>query len=62
MSDGQETVDMRAVCEGDASENQATTVYRRKWAAKQECEELKGGVWLDPVQALMKRGQTSTVM
>ena len=26
---------------------------KKKWAAKHECEELKGGVWLDPIQALL---------
>ena len=34
---------------------QAKTVYWEKWAAKHEWEELKEGVWLEPIQALLRR-------
>ena len=27
----------------------------KKWAAKHECEELKEGVWLGPVQAMLTK-------
>ena len=37
---------------------QAKTVNWKKWAAKHECEELKEGVWLEPIQALLKRKAT----
>ena len=30
---------------------QARTVYWKKWAAKHQCEELKEGVWPEPLQA-----------
>ena len=44
---------------------QARTVCCKKWAAKHDCEELKGGAWLEPIQAVLRRdremegGQTS---
>ena len=34
---------------------QARMVYWRKWAAKHECDELKEGVWLDPMRAVLRR-------
>ena len=34
---------------------QARSTYRRKWAAKQEYEELKEGIWLEPALALLRR-------
>ena len=30
-------------------------VHLKKWAAKHECEELKEGVWLEPIQAMLRR-------
>ena len=30
-------------------------VYWKKWAAAHECEELKEGVWLEPIQATLQR-------
>ena len=53
MFEGQETVDMRAVCPQDVKKmllRQARTVYCRKWAAKHERVEFKQGVWLEPLQ------------
>ena len=38
--------------------NQAKLVYWKKWAAKRECEELKDGVWLEPIQAMLRRMTT----
>ena len=34
---------------------QARTVCWKKWAAKHVCEELKGGAWLEPIQAVLWR-------
>ena len=39
---------------------QARSVYWRKWAAKHECEELKEGVWLEPIQAMLRRKTNET--
>ena len=33
---------------------QARMVSWKKWAAKHECEELKEGVWLEPIQAVLR--------
>ena len=54
-------VDVRMVCPQDAQDwknmllTQAMMVVWRKWAAKHECEELRGGVWLEPIQAVLRR-------
>ena len=37
---------------------QAKLVYWKKWATKRECEELKDGVWLEPIQAMLRRMTT----
>ena len=34
---------------------QAKMVYWKKLAEKHECEELKEGVWSDPIQAMLCR-------
>ena len=34
---------------------QARMVHWKKWAAEHECEELKEGAWLNPVQAMLRR-------
>ena len=57
MFEGQETVDVRVVCPQDVKKmlrRQTTTVYWRRWPAKHECEELKEGVSLDPIQAMLR--------
>ena len=49
---------MRVVCLHDVKKmllKQARMVYRKKWAAKHECEDVKEGVWLEPVQAMSRR-------
>ena len=54
--EGQGRVHMRVVCPQDVKKmllRQAIMVHWRKWAAKHECEELKG-VWLDPIQAMLR--------
>ena len=33
----------------------ARTVYRKKWAAKHEQEELQEGAWIDPAPVLLRR-------
>ena len=56
--EGQVAVDMRVACPQDVKKmllKQARMVYWKKWAAKHECEELKEGVWLEPIQALLRR-------
>ena len=53
--EGQVAVGMRVVCLQDVKKmllKQARMVYRKKWAAKHECEELQEGVWLEPIQAM----------
>ena len=35
--------------------NHARVVDWKRWAAKHECEELKVGVWLEPIQAMLRR-------
>ena len=55
LFEGQVVVDMRVVCQ-DVKKTllkQARKVYWKKWAAKGEHEELKEGVWLDPIQAIL---------
>ena len=34
---------------------QAQKVHWQKWAARHECEELSEGVWLEPIQTMLKR-------
>ena len=49
LFEGQVAVYMRVVCPQDVKNmlvKQARMVYRKRWAAKHECEELKEGVWL----------------
>ena len=51
-------VDMRVVCPQDVMKmllKQARMVDWKKSAAKSEHEELKGGVSLDPIQAMLRR-------
>ena len=58
MFDGQETVDMRVVCPQGVKKmllTQARTVYWRRWTVRHECEDLKEGVWLDIIQAMLRR-------
>ena len=46
------------VCPQDVKKKllkQARMVHRPQWAAKPECEELKEGVWLGAIQALLRR-------
>ena len=55
--EGQVRVDMRYVCPKDVKKmflGQAST-YWRKWAAKQENEELKEGIWLESALALLRK-------
>ena len=58
MLEGQVAVDMRVVCPHDVKKvllKQARMVYWMKWAATHECEELKERVWLEPIQATLRR-------
>ena len=34
---------------------QTKKVFRKKWAAKREYEELKEGIWLEPALALLRK-------
>ena len=55
--EGQVAVDMRVVCPHDVSKmplTRARMVCGKRWAAKHECEELKDGVLLEPVQAVLR--------
>ena len=49
---------MRVVCPPDVKNmvllKQARAVNWKKWAAKHECEELKEGVWLELIQAMLR--------
>ena len=54
----QTEVDVRTVCPQDARQvklKQARQAYWKRWAAKHEHEELKEGVWLEPIEALMRK-------
>ena len=56
--EGEARVDMRYVCPKDVKKmllQRARTVHWKKWAAKHEIEELKEGVWLEPVLALLRK-------
>ena len=58
LFEGQVAVDMTVICLQDVKkmlQEQARKGYWKKWAAKHECEELKVGVWLEPIQALLRR-------
>ena len=49
---------MRVVCAQDVKNmllKQARMVYWKRWAAKHECEKSKDGVWLVPIQAMLRR-------
>ena len=49
---------MRLVCPKDFKKmlvQSSRSVYWKKWAAKHEYEELKGGVWLEPGLALLRK-------
>ena len=51
-------VDIRVFCPQDAKKmflKQARTVYWKRWAAKDICEELKEEVWLEPIQVMLRR-------
>ena len=48
----------RVVCPQDVKKvllKQAKMVCWKSWAAKHACEELKEGVWLEPIQAVLRR-------
>ena len=58
LFEGQVAVDVRVVCPQDVKKmllKQAMMVYWKKRAAKHECEELKEGVSLEPIQAMLRR-------
>ena len=48
---------MRVVCPQDVQKMllKARMVHWKKWSAKHECEGLKEGFWLEPVQAMLRR-------
>ena len=49
---------MRFICPRDVKKmllKQVTTAYWKKCASRHECEELSRGVWLDPINALLRR-------
>ena len=51
-------MDVRFVCPQDVKKmflKQANTTYWKKWAAKHEDDELKEGVWFDPIKAMLRR-------
>ena len=68
MFKGHVAVDVRVVCPQDVTNmilEQARMVYWKRRAAKHKCDELKQGVWLEPIQSMLRRtkcGQTSTDM
>ena len=58
LFEGRAAVDMRVVCPQDVKSmllKQARMVYWKRWAAKHECEEMKEGVCLKPIQAVQRR-------
>ena len=61
LFEGQVAVTRRVVCPQDEKKDekmllkQARMVYRKKWAAKRQCEELKEELMLDPMQAILGR-------
>ena len=51
-------VDVRVVCPQDEEKlllKQAGLLCWKRWAAKNECEKLMERVWLDPIQAMLRR-------
>ena len=51
-------IDTKFVCPRDVKKmlvQTARSVYRKKWAAKHEYEEVKEGVWLEPAPALSRK-------
>ena len=48
---------MRLVCPQDVKKMllKQAGIYWKKWAATHECVELKEGVWLEPIQASLRR-------
>ena len=51
-------IDTKFVCPRDVKKmlvQRARSVYRKKWAAKHEYEEVKEGVWLEPAPALSRK-------
>ena len=58
MFEGQVALDMRVVCPQDVKKmlvQRARMVCWKRWAAKHECEGLKDGVWLEPIQPVLRR-------
>ena len=56
--EGEVRIDMRYVCPKDVKKmllQRARTVNWKKWAAKHEYEELKEGIRLEPVLALLRK-------
>ena len=64
LFEGHVALDMRVVCpqnvKKDASETSQDGLYWKSWAANHKGEELKEGVWLEPVRAML-RGKTNEV-
>ena len=57
LFEGQVSADMRVVCQQSVKNmlpEPATMVRWKKWAAKHECEALKAGACLEPIQALVR--------
>ena len=51
-------MDTRVVCQQHVIKEflkQARMVYWKRWAAKHECEGMKRGVWLEPIQTMLRR-------
>ena len=58
MCEEQAAVDMKVVCPQDVTKmplKPASMVHWKKWAAQHEGEELKEGVRLEPIQAMLRR-------
>ena len=53
LCEEQVKVDMRVVCRQDVTK--MLVKQAKKGAATHECEELRGGVWLDPSQVMPRR-------
>ena len=55
---GQVVVGMRVVCPQDLRKvflRQARMAFWKKRSANHECEELKGGVWQEPIQVMLRK-------
>ena len=53
-----QTLLFRWVCPQDEKKillQQARKTYRKKWAAKHDYEELKEGVWFDPIKHMLRK-------